>query len=216
MKTEDESNERPRKYRVNGITFYYRNGKLCAMPSTREKTKKPPTEKQIESREALEIATDCAINFFRTNGILCIALDAYAKLFRKNRLDIFKMINYPVLDAKLLGVDYFPDFFFCKGKLVPPRETRVNREDLLLFPTWEHPDREYGLSNPDDLLMMGYFYESRPDIPLLVMTDVTRGERFAQIQLPDLGYPSTETLHLYLFFCSPDWTTFSDSRYVKA
>ena len=216
MGRKNQSDPTRKSFILNGIRYYYRNDKLCAMPAKWEKVERPATEKQQVARDAMEITGTFPVNFFRLSPVLYFAWNMYGEYFSLTYLDIFRKLNYPVLDLKLQGVDYFPDFHFCKGDLVPPRDTRVTREGWTFFLYWNSPAREYGRANPNDSLALGFFYDSCPDSPQFIMTSFTRGECFARIALPDSAHPETETVHLYPFFTSPDWSAYSDSRYVKA
>ena len=214
METLDQNSPRPRKYRVNGITYYNRMGKLCQMSSTRETVKIPPTEKQIESREALHVSVSFANNFFMVCDALVPAWDLLGLLLQKERMAAFKKVNFPVFDPVTLGVDYFPDFIFCVGDLVPPRKVEVRRDGWTLFIDWTIPAREYGLSRPDDKLIVGYFYASRPAAPhLLTRISFTRDECHAEVKIPARKFPVTEGLHVYIMFRSHDWSAYSNSRY---
>ena len=214
METFDQNSRRPRKSRVNGVTHYYRMGKPCQMSSTRDSVKAPPTEKQIESREALQVATSFVSNFFVTCDSLIQAWDMYGLSMQKIRTDAFKKVNFPVFNPSTLGVDYFPDFMFCMGDLVPPREVEVRRDGWTLFIDWTIPTREYGLSHPDDKLIVGYFYASRTDAPhLLTRISFTREECHAEVKIPARKFPVTEGLHVYIMFRRRDWSAYSNSRY---
>ncbi|WP_018336526.1 hypothetical protein [Butyricimonas synergistica] len=215
MEDDDIKRESPRKYHRDGITHYYRMGKPCRMSSTRDKADTPPTDNQIKYREALESAVQFSVNFFLACPALVPAWNLYGAQMGKDRLRAFNKENNPVIDATSKGVNYFPDFRFSRGDLVPPREARVSRIGWKLFIEWEIPACPTGRAAPDDELLVGYFYESRPDSPQLVAsTGFTRQERKAQVILPSKRFPVVEDVHVFLLFRRADYQSFSESRYV--
>lgn len=215
MENDDYRPEMPRKYHRDGITHYYRMGKPCCMSSTRDKVDTPPTDEQLESREALEAYSQFSANFFHVCAALIPAWDLFGLLIGKDRLRAFNRENNPVIDAASKGVNFFPDFYFSRGYLVPPRDARVNRLGWKLFIEWENPARFTGRATPDDELLVGFFYESHPDAPqLIASTGFTRQERKAQVTLPSKLFPVVEDVHVFLLFRGADYLNFSDSRYV--
>ena len=214
MKNSNNLNMRPGKYKFNGVTYYVRNGKLCAMPSKRGPSETPPTGEQSEFRDAFSTMTGFTTNFFSRDRILVQSWALYSQQFQKTYLDSFKRINYPTLDPELNGVDYFPDFSFSEGYLVALREIRVTREDWTFHIYWDVPRRKFQRCAPDNELVLGFFYDSHPDAPQILQTPYTREDKYAIIEIPDNGFLPSEDVHLYPFFAANDWQAFSRSKHV--
>lgn len=207
------------KYHKNGMTHYKRKGKDCQMQSNRqpdkkkEKEKKPVSPEQAEHyRVMAQLARFSAAFFRQLEGYT--GWHEFARETKWTHQDLFRKKNFPVLDGPR-GVSYYPDFFFSVGWLVPPRDLRVSRDGWEITLTWQIPSRVYSLSRPDDELLVGYFYDSRPDAPrVTVVTGTTRGECRAVISIPPFDFPPGEVMHVYPFFRRADLTGFSESRYA--
>lgn len=158
--------------------------------------------------------TGFTTNFFTRHPVLKLAWKTHGQQTWSTSLDAFKRANYLVFDPKLNGVEYFPDFLFSEGDLVAPREVRVTRDGWQFTIRWDVPRRNYPRCDRDHMLAVGYFHESRPDAPQIVLTPFTRGDRVAIIDLPDNAHPLTEGVHLYPFFIERYYQAFSKSRHA--
>lgn len=181
-----------------------------------------PSPAQLEVWRVLEQATSFTNYFFKSFPGLKETWRLVSKDLGRTssgRLrpfdSLFKAVNYNVLDGPN-GISYYPDFHFSIGPLVQPREVKVTREGWMLTIEWEVPNRKHKHSQPHDQLLVGFFYDSRPDAPRMVeKVKATRGEQRATVKIPAHDFPDDEVLHLYLFFKNAEGTIYSANRYVR-
>ena len=187
--------KRPETTRCDGVTTYYRKGKLCHCSSKRF----PGSSEERDRRRAAGVSLAKTTNMTPAN--LC------------------HKVNGTACDEN--GVANFRAFIFSVGWLAVPLFTRVTRRGWEITIEW----RPHGIPNDTrnkDTLVIGYFYDSLPDAPrVLHLPHVTRAGRVATFTLPDpvtaTGKPLSpdEIVHLYPYMAGSGQDEFSTSVYLR-
>ena len=210
-----------KKWSMNGITYYYKSGKLCQCKSRnarlvtgkkKDGTLLVPTPEQVKARAVFKMMFYLKGFYFRQIEEIPI-LDVASGTVGQNRWAKFHRANAPACDER--GVVDFPSFEFSVGKLFQPMNARVIRKGWTLIVTWENRENRE-LSRMSDGLRVGYFYDSYPKAPKLLPGVVAkRGDCRAEFTIPDAGLPVMEGVHVYLFFMRKDKGAFSSSKYFR-
>ena len=213
--------EKRRRWRINGITYYFKAGKLCQCNSRnprlnpgRKKDGTPlvATSEQEKSKDVFRLMVYLKRYYFQQIEGLPI-WDVAPGEAGQTRLTKFHTANVEACDER--GVADYPAFRFSEGRLFRPVNARVRREGWDVALTWENRE-ERELSRASDWLRVGYFYDSFPTSPRLLPEVVAkRGDCRALFTIPDLDLNASEVLHLYLFFTRQDKVAFSPSEYIR-
>ena len=213
--------ERRKKWKMDGITYYFKAGKLCQCksrnPRLREGRKKDGWKLVKTSAQEKSIAVFRMMVYLKRYYFQQITgipvWDMAPGVAGQTRLTKFHHANAEACDER--GVANYPAFRFSVGPLFRPVNARAERQGWVISVVWENrEDRE--LSRASDWLRVGYFYDSYPTSPRLFPGVVARREECrAEFTIPDSGLASTETLHLYLFFSRQDKVAFSESTYLR-
>ena len=212
--------ERRKKWKMDGITYYFKAGKLCQCksrnPRLREGRKKDGRKLVKTSAQEKSIAVFRMMVYLKRYYFQQITgipvWDMAPGVAGQTRLTKFHHANAEACDER--GLANYPAFRFSVGPLFRPVNARADRQGWVISVVWENrEDRE--LSRASDWLRVGYFYDSYPTSPRLFPGVVAREECRAEFTIPDSGLASTETLHLYLFFSRQDKVAFSESTYLR-
>ena len=187
-------------WRVNGITYYWRNGQLICRTSKNEKRapRKDENGKELPLRSPAQEKSSSVFSeaqamtkaYFLAHGHLLIWVVAPKTKPGQSSWALHRHLNKAA---------YVPD------------------EGVRYFVTleWED-DRDHPAAAAGDLLFVGYFHGGYPRSPLLVpATGATRGEQRAEFDIPPLDQPDGGVLHLYPFFGRADKSAYAGSYYMR-
>ncbi len=211
-----------RKWTMNGITYYYKNGMLCQCMSHRprlrtgkKKNGKPliPTPEQVKARVMFKQMNFLKRYFFSAQIKGIPIWDLAPGIAGQDRMAKFHRANAVACGER--GVEYYSIFKFSEGILFPPINMHVERNGWMVTMTWENRE-ERELSLASDWLRVGYFYDAYPFAPRLLPEIVAkRGDCQAVFRIPDSKLPVSMVLHLYPFFSRQDKYAFSTSCYFQ-
>ena len=218
--------KRPETTRCDGVTTYYRKGKLChcsikRFPGSSEERDRRRAARTLNQRQRASVFALVS----RLVKILTRKLQDFnawvslAKTTNMTPANLCHKVNGTACDEN--GVANFRAFIFSVGWLAVPLFTRVTRRGWEITIEW----RPHGIPNDTrdkDTLVIGYFYDSLPDAPrVLHLPNVTRAGRVATFTLPDpvtaTGKPLSpdEIVHLYPYMAGSGQDEFSTSVYLR-
>lgn len=197
--------------RVEGMTYYVRNGKLQACASKRGKREKR-TENEVASSDHFTEVRALWRMYRRAVGVLPVWRVAARETGAAKSDSLFHSLNGACVRAGE-GVWAFPAFRFAAGSLDMPVVTGAEREGWQVTLEWEG-DGAQAEARKEDRVYVGYFYGTQPQVPqLLAPANVCRRDGRAVVDIPPMGQPEGTPLHLYLFFGTADDKRFSPSVY---
>ncbi len=211
-------------WRVNGITYYWRNGQLICRTSKNEKrtSRKDENGKELPLRSPAQEKSSSVFSeaqamtkaYFLAHGHLLIWVVAPKTKPGQSSWALHRHLNKAAYIPDE-GVRYFNSYRFSHGILEFPDNFTVRREGWHITLEWED-DRDQPAAAAGDLLFVGYFHEGYPRSPLLVpVTGATRGEQRAEFDIPPLDQPDGGALHLYPFFGRADKSAYAGSYYMR-
>lgn len=197
--------------RMEGMTYYVRNGKLQACASKRGK-RTERTEKEVAANERFTEMRTLWKMYRRAAGNLPVWRMAAREAGAAKSDSLFHSLNGACVRAGE-GVWAFPAFRFAAGSLDVPVVTGVERKGWQVTLEWECDDMQ-AEARKEDRVYVGYFYGTQPQVPqLLALEGVCRQDGRAVADIPPMGQPDGTPLHLYLFFGTVDNDRFSPSVY---
>ena len=182
--------KRPETTRCDGVTTYYRKGKVChcsskRFPGSSEERDRRCAARTLNQRQRANV-------FALVSRLVKILtrklqdLNAWVSLAKTTNMtpaNLCHKVNGTACDEN--GVANFRAFIFSVGWLAVPLFTCVTRRGWEITIEW----RPHGVPNETrdkDTLVIGYFYDSLPDAPrVLHLPNVTRAGRVATFTLPD-------------------------------
>ena len=205
--------KRPETTRCDGVTTYYRKGKVCHCsskrpPGSREDRDRRRAARTLNQRQRASVFALVS----RLVKILTRKLQDFnawvslAKTTNMTPANLCHKVNGTACDEN--GVANFRAFIFSVGWLAVPLYTRVRRDAWTFTLEWRH----HGIldeTRDNDTLVVGYFYDCLPDAPrVLHLPAVTRAAGTATFTLPDPEGPGREPL-------SPDTDEYTRSVYLR-
>lgn len=218
--------KRPETTRCDGVTTYYRKGKVChcsskRFPGSSEERDRRCAARTLNQRQRANVSPSCRLARENLNA-KTQDLNAWVSLAKTTNMtpaNLCHKVNGTACDEN--GVANFRAFIFSVGWLAVPLFTCVTRRGWEITIEW----RPHGVPNETrdkDTLVIGYFYDSLPDAPrVLHLPNVTRAGRVATFTLPDpvtaTGKPLSpdEIVHLYPYVASSGQDEFSTSVYLR-
>ena len=212
-----------KRFRVNGITYYYRLGKLQACASKRKSRKKKEKKDKDGNIIPYRTANQQANNSKFKNARY---LFSYIRKWVLQDLPIWKIaarelnmtddnliqsVNYKYL-APDGGIQDIEEFNISTGNLSLPLDMQVSRERLHVTITWDDP-RDQQSARPTDQLMAAVLYadeELRDSITMYKETGATRSDKRCVIDLPD---QTRGNICIHPFFAREDLTDFSKDKH---
>ena len=192
MQVEGTSLTPKKRFRVGGITYYYRLGKLQACPSKRITLKK-----KIRKDE----------NGKRFGDLPVWKIAAAQRGMTDDNL--IQSTNYKYLDEKGKILD-MEGFQVSLGPLALPLNLRATRNGTLVSITWDDP-RDEPSAAPTDRMMVGIFYaDYRDTFTLEKETGTTRRDGKCEIILRD----DDGEVCIHPFFARADNTAFSEDKAI--
>lgn len=207
MQVEGTSLTPKKRFRVGGITYYYRLGKLQACPSKRITLKK-----KIRKDENGNIIPDRTPKQRKNNTKFTFARYMFAFIRKRfGDLPVWKIAaaqrgmtddnliqstNYKYLDEKGKILD-MEGFQVSLGPLALPLNLRATRDGTLVTITWDDL-RDEPSAAPTDRMMVGIFYadyrntsrsKKKPGLP------VETGNAKSPFAMTTVKYASTHSLH---------------------
>ena len=200
--------------RMEGMTYYVRNGKLQACASKRGR-RKVRTEKEVAANDRFSEVRTLWRMYRRAAGELPVWRMAAREAGAAKSDSLFHSLNGACVRAGE-GVWAFPAFRFAAGALEMPVVTGVAREGWRVTLEWEY-DGAHAEARDGDRVYVGYFYGTQPQVPQLAVAEgVCRKDGRAVVDIPPMGQPEGTPLHLYLFFGTERNDRFSPSVYCPA
>ncbi len=213
--------------RMEGVTYYMRNGRLCVRPSRYRKRKKRTTAEEAASNRFTEVRKFWTL-YRRALGDLPVWRVAAREQGANQGDTLFHRLNSGCIRGGE-GVWAFPAFRFSTGSLDMPALRSARREGDGVVLEWEVDEDRAG-ARWSDRVYVGYFHGTDPRVPHLAVAEgVCRKDgRVAVAMLPaeeegagksdgaGKGLKGREEvpLHVYLFFGNEEGTRFSPSVYA--
>lgn len=200
--------------RMEGMTYYVRNGKLQACASKRGR-RKVRTEKEVAANDRFSEVRTLWRMYRRAAGELPVWRMAAREAGAAKSDSLFHSLNGACVRAGE-GVWAFPAFRFAAGSLEMPVVTGVAREGWRVTLEWEY-DGAHAEARDGDRVYVGYFYGTQPQVPQLAVAEgVCWKDGRVVVDIPPMGQPEGTPLHLYLFFGTERNDRFSPSVYCPA
>ena len=207
------------RFRVGGITYYYRLGKLQACTSKRSTSKKGRRRKDedgniIPYRTPKQRKNNIKFTFARylftflheCFGDLPVWKIAAARRGMTGE-NLMQSINYKYLDdvGQILDLEGIQ---ISLGPLALPIDLQVTRHGTRVTITW-NDSRDEPSAAQTDRVMVGIFYaEDRETFTLEKETGATRADGTCEITLQE----DDEEVYIHPFFARVDNTAFSESK----
>ena len=198
--------------RMEGVTYYMRNGRLCVRPSRYRKRKKRTTAEEAASNRFTEVRKFWTL-YRRALGDLPVWRVAAREQGANQGDTLFHRLNSGCIRGGE-GVWAFPAFRFSTGSLDMPALRSAGREGEKVVLEWEVDEDRAG-ARWSDRVYVGYFHDADPRVPRLVVAEgVCRQDGGAVLAIPPAEGVSEGPLHVYLFFGNEEGTRFSPSVYA--
>jgi hypothetical protein len=198
--------------RLEGITYYLRNGRVCARPSHHRKKKKLSEAERSATGRFTEVRK-LWVMFRRALGDLSVWRVAAREEGASQGDTLFHRLNAGCIRSGE-GVWCFPAFRFAAGSLDMPALRSAGREGEKVVLEWEVDEDRAG-ARWSDRVYVGYFHDADPRVPRLVVAEgVCRQDGGAALAIPPAEGVSEGLLHVYLFFGNEEGTRFSPSVYA--
>lgn len=209
-----------RRSRCGGKTRYTRKGVELQCNSKRPALGKTEKKKRKAARTG---AQDRTVAIFK---LMCHFLTAFFTATRPwegwtefargltiTGRDLCHKLNGGCCDER--GVINFRSYVFNLGWLANPVYKRVERRGWTVVLEWEDAcDRK--ANRPDDVLLVGYFYDTHAASPfLLEVAGARRADGKATFTIPDRELDAAETVHIYPYFAREDKSDYSRSIYLR-
>ena len=220
MQVEGTSLTPKKRFRVGGITYYYRLGKLQACPSRRstlrKKKKKDKDGNIIPDRTPKQRKNNIKFTFARymfafiREGFGDLPVWKIAAAQRGMTDDnLIHSTNYRYLDEKGEILD-MEGFQVSLGPLALPINLRATRNSTLVTITWDD-SRDNPSAAPTDRMMVGIFYANyRDTFTLEKETGATRRDGKCEITLRN----DDGEVCIHPFFARADNTAFSEDKAI--
>ena len=220
MQVEGTSLTPKKRFRVGGITYYYRLGKLQACPSKRitlkKKIRKDENGNIIPDRTPKQRKNNTKFTFARYMfafirkrfGDLPVWKIAAAQrgMTDDNLIQLTKY-TYRDENGKILDMEGFQ---VSLGPLALPLNLRATRDGTLVTITWDDL-RDEPSAAPTDRMMVGIFYaDYRNTFTLEKETGATRRDGKCEITLRD----DDGEVCIHPFFARADNTAFSEDKAI--
>jgi len=197
--------------RLDGVTYYLRNGRVCVRPSHHKKRGKRSEAELATTGRFVEMRKLWTM-YRRAVGELPVWRVAARGVGAGQGDTLFHRLNAGCVRGGE-GVWAFPAFRFAAGSLDMPVLREAWRERGTVTLEWE-VDEDHAGARWSDRVYVGYFYDAEPRVPGLVEASTQRVAGQATVEIPLLEERADAALHLYLFFGNEDGTRFSPSVYA--
>lgn len=203
-----DSNPQLLSGRIGNLIYYVRGGKQCirrvAIPGKKKKTEeRTPRQKAVSGRFTIVQTFYATYSEYISPDIWRIAARQEGRIAS----NLFHSVNCRCFsgEGKLLD---FEKFLFTQGRLLLPRNIRVERAGKGYRVTWEE-ERDWKTAAATDQLVVGVLYADHPLGPRLAReVSGVRGELCGTFMLDEtMG----QEAYVYCFFRCEDGTAFSES-----
>lgn len=212
--------------RLEGVTYYLRNGRMCARPSHHRRKKKLSEAARAVTTRFTEVRKFWTL-YRRALGDLPVWRVAAREQGANQGDTLFHRLNSGCIRGGE-GVWAFPAFRFSTGSLDMPALRGARREVDGVVLEWEVDEDRAG-ARWSDRVYVGYFHGNDPRVPHLAVAEgVCRKDGRAAVAIPPAEEVAGKSdgagkglkggrevpLHVYLFFGNEEGTRFSPSVYA--